>query len=78
MVIYPKDDYLIERLEVECDKEEMIAEEAIREATSGGDARCNFCDGQMPCHCTSDEEIDYEADAEARNRVDLPWESWPD
>lgn len=39
-----------------------------------GDARCNYCDGQMPCRCerpkdwpTPDEE--YEADLDARDRV---------
>ena len=45
-------------------------------ASSSGDARCNFCDGPMPCSCTPppDAELDelHRKDAEARNRVDQP------
>lgn len=27
---------------------------------SAGDARCNFCDGPMPCACANDLPHDYE------------------
>jgi|GEM_PF-7108006 len=39
---------------------------------SPGDARCNFCDGPMPCYCepAGGAEIDPEADAAQRSKYD--------
>jgi len=43
--------------------------------TDGGDARCIFCDGEMPCHCPNplspeERQRQYDEDADARDRVD--------
>jgi len=70
-----------ERLENKAIDDELRAEaeQEMKDSDqwrSGGDARCNYCDGPMPCDCEppGDDTLDHDADAEARNRIDLPFE----
>lgn len=39
-------------------------------------ARCNFCNGPMPCDCKPPDDFDewFEEDMRARNKVDMPHE----
>jgi hypothetical protein len=50
-------------------------DEAYAALEAEAPARCNFCDGPMPCDCEPPSEAEmrraWEADDEARNRVDL-------
>ena len=53
-----------------------LAEALTREPfnPNPGNARCNYCNGPMPCHCeghVGQNEV-VEADTRARNRVDIP------
>jgi hypothetical protein len=42
-----------------CQEQDRAEEEkAFRELMSAGDARCNFCDGPMPCHCPEPKDFD--------------------
>lgn len=57
---------------INCNEEAYIAEQA----QMNGDARCNYCDGQMPCYCErpvnmQSPEQEAEIDLENRNRIDF-------